>query len=705
YVREMRLLQETRISALSETRLGIEGHNWLRQLVQNTRDGDYVAMDGPPQALEAAIIGELQFFRKHNIVPVFVFNGLPVSRKDQRPFAKDDHRPAFRNAAWEAYWQGNIEQAQRSWSTSSPHAQGDMVPYVMQILQAQGAECMRAPYSSWAQLAYLYRHEAQPIHAVYASLDVLMFDVDRVVTAISASKASFTWIQRDSLLTKCGISAEQLLDMCILAGFDWCPTFPALVSDIGFSFKAAVDAVVAYRTGFNAVQMLGDCAPSYSDSFLRAYCTVRYHIVLHLDGSVGPLNAEYAPNDLHDIIGYRLPTAAYQLLARGIVHPPVLNMLVSGSWLEFAPADNGESAEYRGMVTGWERSLYQQQCAALCATFGSFYRQRKITMQTWFEPQTELVLHDSKPPAKPERTQRKVEVRGGGIDADTAPTPAAVLERASALLSPRPSADGSFSAAAPTVSSAVLVSALRDLGFVSRAGEHTPLGAALGAGMRALGSKQDALPSLQWAAVQAAILLGQGVLSGDKWSVAYEDEHAPAGGSDESVQKHIRFVSRIATLAPPCERSGPWRLAFSRDLLAFSSVARLVQKAIATSIDTSCLVFAAGETGGVSAIDVAQLLELNNGVPLECASSDASGLLVQALLVEHARSGKGSWRRVLDAAGESIVDAAQTVRSAACLVDVVVAMACEQSSGVDKGVVADLKAARDWALPALSAAQ
>ncbi|KAJ2220479.1 hypothetical protein IWW45_009092, partial [Coemansia sp. RSA 485] len=681
------------------------GHNWLRQLVHNTRDGDFVAMDGPPQALEAAIVGELQFFRKHSIEPVFVFNGLPVSRKDQRPFAKDDHRPAFRNAAWDAYWQGNGEQAQRGWATSSPHAQGDMVPFVMQVLQANGAECMRAPYSSWAQLAYLYRHETQPIHAVYASLDVLMFDVDRVVTAVSASKASFSWIQRDALLTKCGIGADQLLDMCILAGFDWCPTFPPLVSDIGFSFKAAVDAVAAYRTGFNAVQMLGDSAPSYSDSFLRAYCTVRYHIVLHLDGTVGPLNAEYAPNDLHDIIGYRLPTAAYHLLARGIVHPPVLNMLVSGCWLEFAPADNGESAEYRRMITGWERSLYQRQCAALCETFGSFYRQRKITMQTWFEPHAELVLHDSKPPAKSDRPHR-IDVRAGLSGTDAVLTPAAALDRASALVGPQPPADASSSSASSpsSASAAALVSVLCDLGFVSQTGQHTPLGAALSAGMRALGPKPDASPWLQWAVVEAAILLSQGALTGNRWSVAYDDDHAPAGGSDAAVQKHVRLLSRIATLVAPCQRSGSWKLAFSRDVLAFNSAARLVQKAISTCVDAACLVRAASDAHGVTTADTTQLLELKGGLPIECASSDASGLLVQALLVEYSRGSSGCWKRVLDAAGDSLVEPALTVRAAARLVDAVLAVACEQGSGVDRGVVADLKAARDWAQPAFSEA-
>ncbi|KAJ1850309.1 hypothetical protein LPJ57_008180, partial [Coemansia sp. RSA 486] len=95
---------------------------------------------------------------------------------------------------------------------------------------------------------------------------------------------------------------------------------------------------------------------------------------------------------------------------------------------------------------------------------------------------------------------------------------------------------------------------------------------------------------------------------------------------------------------------------------------------------------------------------LKGGLPIECASSDASGLLVQALLVEYARGSSGCWKRVLDAAGDSLVEPALTVRAAARLVDAVLAVACEQGSGVDRDVVADLKAARDWAQPAFSEA-
>ncbi|KAJ1946242.1 hypothetical protein GGF37_001282 [Kickxella alabastrina] len=709
YVRELRLMQDTRVSALGDTRLGIEGHSWLRQLMSNTRDGDNVAMDGLPHALEAAIVSELQFFCKHNITPIFVFNGLSVARKDMRPFAKDDHRPAFRNSAWEAYSKKHTEQAQRGWSTSSPHAQSDMIPFVMQVLQANGAEFMRAPYSSWGQLAYLYKHESQPIHAVYSSLDMLMFDVDRIITAFNHSKATFTWIQREHLLNKCGVTSEQVLDMCILAGFDWCQTFPALVTDIGFSFKSAVDATRAYRTGFNAIQMIGDHTngrlSSYNDSFLRAYCTVKYHIVMYLDGTVGPLNAEFAPNDLHDIIGYRLPTAAYQLLAQGIVNPPVLNMLVSGSWLEFAPADNGEAAEYRKLITEWERSIYRQQCAALCGCMGPFYKQRKITMLSWFDPQSELVLNEAKAAKYSGQNAQQAAsqplqllLQAGQAAGSASISIEGVLASSKELLLPPANKASSADTDADRGAAGMLLSVLADMGFVARNGQHTPLGSALGAGLRALNAKA---PLKQWAVVEAAVLLSQGLLTGDKWSVAYEDEQSPVG-KDAQQQKFVRIISRIAMLVPCCERKGPWRLAYNRDLLAFGSAVRLVQKVAANCMDSACLIQAIAATGEAPREWTAWLLKLKAEAPVECASSAASGLLVHALLADYVRSGPGSWARIQECAGDSIVAAQQVVRDASSLVDAVLAMAKEQGSGVGKGFAADLKAARDWVQPIFS---
>ncbi|KAJ2374710.1 hypothetical protein H4S02_008457 [Coemansia sp. RSA 2611] len=694
FFRELKLTQEARIGVLAETRLGIEGHNWLRQLMLNTRDGEPAAMGGVPLALEAEIVKELHFFQSNNITPIFVFNGLPVARRDGRGFVKDDHRPAYRHAAWEQYWQGHTEQALRGWSTSSPQALADTVPFVMQVLQAHGAEFMRAPYSSWAQLAYMYQHESQPIHAVYSSLEMLMFDVDRVVTSVNHSRATFGWIQRDNMLGKCGITANQVLDMCILAGCDWCPTFPPLLGDIGFSFKSAVDVTRQYRSGFNAIQAMADHpgvrAANYSDSFLRAYCTVKYHIVLRLDGSVGPLNAEFAPNDLHDIIGYRLPTAAYHLLAQGAVQPPILNMLVSGTWLEFSPPDNGESEEYRHLVTQWESDVLRQQCRLLCTSLGTFFSQRKIALQSWFDPQSEVVLHDSK------STKLSVKFSAAGTAAgakDGGVSVSSVLERSRQLLG---AGAGSGCRAAE-----LLAWVLQSLQLVAADGQHTPLGRVLGVGLRALHGSTGPQPAqpLQWAVVTAAVLLDRGLLSGKVWSVAYEDQQRPTG--DAKQEQFARAIARIATLVPPGTRRGPWKLAYNRDLLAFCSAARLVQKAVNSSADAACLIGAAG-SGAEPASESTQsellpLLRARRTMPLECATSDATGLLAHALLTDYARSGVGCWGRIQAAAEEGLVNAQQALRDAWSVAGAVRAMAKARG-----GTNTDIIDACDWAQAAFN---
>ncbi|KAJ2416501.1 hypothetical protein GGI10_000922 [Coemansia sp. RSA 2530] len=718
YVRELKLSQETRISALAETRLGIEGHNWIRQLLLNTRDGDAVAMGGLPGTLEADIIKEVEFLRKNNITPIVVFSGLHVARKDGRAFSKDDARPANRNKSWELYWQKHTEQAQRGWAAAAAQVQGDMVPFVMHVLQELGVETMRAPYSSWGQLAYLYKHEAQAVHAVYASLDMLMFDVDRVVTSVSSAKSTFSWVQREHLLSKCGVTGEQVVDICILAGFDWCPTFPGLVNESGFSFKFAVDAVLQYGSGFNVIQMYGDQpgvvgSTSYSDSFLRAHCIVRYHIVLLADGSVGPLNSEYAPNDLHDIIGYRVPTVMYQLMAQGVIQPAVVQMMVSGAWLEFPPADNGDAKEYQRLVTEWERDVLGRQCARLSKSMGPFFAQRKVSLQAWFEPQTEAVLQSG--------TSANGSGAGASKTAAVMPIPAkafaavfkgkpvslgGVLENSEKLArgggggadNESPSSDGDQAYAE------VLLSVAEDLGLTGSTGQHTRAGQAAVAAMRALQRNgKRATAALEWAALAGAILLSQGVLSGDKWSVAYEDEQCPAG-SDAQQQKHIRWLSRIAALvgvgADAGLRGGQWSLELNRDVLAFSSAARLVLKAASASADSACVGLAQAGTSAwgnvASAPDagaVARVRDLRAQVPLECAASAASGLVAHAALAGLASGRKGA---IAGVQGAALVLGDAWALSAAVL-------AAAEALGAT-AAASELRSARTWAEPVLKRA-
>ncbi|KAJ2341135.1 hypothetical protein IWW50_006561, partial [Coemansia erecta] len=241
---------------------------------------------------------------------------------------------------------------------------------------------------------------------------------------------------------------------------------------------------------------------------------------------------------------------------------------------------------------------------------------------------------------------------------------------------------------------------LQSLGFTAPSGKHTALGSTLSAGLRALQSSSRERPAepLQWAVVAAAVLLGQGLLTGEKWSVAYESEHSPVG--DARQQRFIRIVSRIATLVPPGARRGPWKLGYSRDLLAFSSAARLVQKAVGSSADAALLIGAVVRGGeGLVPEHTQQLQELRRTMPVECTTSDATGLLAHALLVDYVRSGAGCWGRIQAAAEESMGGARQALRDAWSVVGAVQAMA-KAHGDADK----DIGDACSWAQTAFAEA-
>lgn len=87
------------------------------------------------------------------------------------------------------------------------------------------------------------------------------------------------------------------------------------------------DLIKQHKTGFNAVQAFSDdpavSKSNYIDVFCRTRCAVKYHLVIHDDGEVRPLNIEHAPNDIHEFIGYRLPDELYYYLMRGLIGPQV----------------------------------------------------------------------------------------------------------------------------------------------------------------------------------------------------------------------------------------------------------------------------------------------------------------------------------------------------------------------------------------------
>lgn len=273
----------------------------------------------------------------------------------------------------------------------------DLLHVVFEALDDHKINYMRAPYSAWAQLAYLKRHPRQYITAVVGGSELLMFDVDKIISSIDFQRGKFSWISKKAVLADLGLNDEQFLDVCIFAGFEYCTTFPPL-QEMSFTFKSTLELIKQYKSGFNAAQSYADhpevSRMNYTSMFCRTRCAVKYHIILTEDGRTEPLNLEDAPNDIHEFIGYRLPEEVYRLLSQNLISPQVINNLISGNLTETSPLSNGETLEYRRLLTRL-LDLRTLSLALLTRELHPFYQQRRVTSVHWFEPHIEhLMPHD-----------------------------------------------------------------------------------------------------------------------------------------------------------------------------------------------------------------------------------------------------------------------------------------------------------------------
>ncbi|KAI9139372.1 hypothetical protein BKA69DRAFT_668306 [Paraphysoderma sedebokerense] len=204
---------------------------------------------------------------------------------------------------------------------------------VFDILDENGVEFLRSPYGNLAQLSYFVNHPRGYVHAVWCSTDLLMYNVDKVITSIDFERNSFKFIDKQALLNSLQITDEQFLDICLLAGDpNLITTFPPMSSpgegsQLSFSWANIMDLIRTYGSGFNIAQAWAEhptvAKSNYIDTFCRTRASVKHHIILSDDGQIEPLNKEYAPSDMHEVIGYRLPDEIYYYLSVGLISPQV----------------------------------------------------------------------------------------------------------------------------------------------------------------------------------------------------------------------------------------------------------------------------------------------------------------------------------------------------------------------------------------------
>ncbi|TIA87371.1 hypothetical protein E3P99_03205 [Wallemia hederae] len=419
FIHDKKLSKTTSLSALRDTRLGIEVQTYLNRLFadNNTKEPLVAAMGGHPLALMTHIESDLRLLEKWHIKPVFIFNGLQPSRKMRSGYS--DPKATVRSNAWSAYEQGRIDDANNSFGQRQNAFQPDLLRLIHKLFRQRHVDFLTAPYVAWPQLVYLLSHPKSYIHAIFGATEHLLYpQADKIITSIDLNRGTFNWIPKRSLLNELRLSEDQFFDVGLLAGVDICPTFPP--ANHNFDFKQIVETVRHAKSGWAAVQNFiqtqqsnGHDSSYYVDQYQKAVIILKFSFVLSAEeGRILPLplaipppppqpalSSADVPSDLGDVFSPRLPDEVYFHLCRGLVGPWAINTLAQGGFQEMPPLCNGETHDYKNFVKDYiTESNFGPRAVAIAliaSALHPFWRNRQVHAHYYFHGQSTLVPHNS----------------------------------------------------------------------------------------------------------------------------------------------------------------------------------------------------------------------------------------------------------------------------------------------------------------------
>lgn len=277
------------------------------------------------------------------------------------------------------------------------------------------------------QLAYLSRGPNPVVDAVYGPSEILMFDLEKLVTKIETEPAQFFWLTKQTCQEELGrLNNDQFLDFCLLLGSPFLRAFPLFENT---SFPGKLPSVRDALPMFNAAgrSALTLCAQfetesrireyQYADRYKQAWMIVKHHVYMDIDGRVGPLNPETVSSDMHELIGQRLPEELYFYLARGVLGPDIPNQLTSGEVRISLPLGAEDTEVYRHLVADTLTPIRTQSIGLLANSLHRFYQTKVIRIRPWFDENSERTINLKTTPSVKETIQ-SWRISGSQLPAD-----------------------------------------------------------------------------------------------------------------------------------------------------------------------------------------------------------------------------------------------------------------------------------------------
>eukprot|EP00397_Hematodinium_sp_SG-2012_P003551 GEMP01003559.1.p1 GENE.GEMP01003559.1~~GEMP01003559.1.p1 ORF type:complete len:746 (+),score=145.90 GEMP01003559.1:519-2756(+) len=387
HLHDQNMIHTGKLSDIHGLRIGIDAVFWLRS-IQALKDPFADALGGVPPGIFGYVDKELDQFKTASITPIFVFQGMAPPPQQLYLANRMDQQT---DMAWNFLAKGLKSDAQKCFAVSTSRINSDFVYFIFHHLKNRGYECFQAPYFAGSQLAH-FALEGM-LHAVFGPPGLLLYGVPKILIALDFAKDSFDWLDLSFILSTWDMQLNQFIDACILAGTDYCLTYPYLnqTADRGsrFNFDAAV-FIIKQLPLINWLQAFptDDMRNDHVDGYCVCKVLLHHSPVLHVhDQAVRPLSRNPSrgfrgegpdiPHDFASIMGEKLPDALYLLMCKGIISSKLPQALAKGEWTD-KTQPLVDTQEFRQLLADLQQ--YREKALGLVARHlhPNFWRKRII---------------------------------------------------------------------------------------------------------------------------------------------------------------------------------------------------------------------------------------------------------------------------------------------------------------------------------------
>jgi hypothetical protein len=600
------LVHQGKLDKLKGQRVGVDAVFWLRS-IQALKDPFADALGGIPPGIFGFVDKELDLFKRYNIVPLFVFQGVAPGPQHSMFVSRMDQQMEL---AWTHLARGQKSEAQKCFAVSTSRINGDFVYFIFHHLRQKGYEVLQAPYFAGAQLAHFA--EQGVIASVFGPPGLLLYGVNHVVIHIDFSKQTFDWVDLQSVLEKWQISRDQFVDACMLAGTEYCLTYPYL--NLGhfqpaapgrFNFDAAVFIIkqaplINWMQAFPTEEMKND----HVDGYCTCKVLVQNSPVLHLaDHGIRPLGTTpQVPYDFSTIMGEKLPNVLYYLMLNGIMSHKLPQALAKGEWTDKSQP-LVDTAEFRALLK--DLTDYRQVALGLIAQhLHASFQKKQILFKAFWDPHTvrqgtpatadklppdaRIVTPCIKPTLKWEIRAEQVrdEMKRQGCECVDfkfcLQWHCHEFENDGPLIPNPPQGKQWCSNDSNALAALVHFQLLEHLELIADDGGMTVLGNVL----------KDTPRSLQESTLVALELMKFGVLSSEPFDAAQPDRPfpEPVNYPAQPLQPRMKamlLLSRVMSLVPMKLKNDMWNADVNFDLAAFHSLVRILKRTLRQLVEAS----------------------------------------------------------------------------------------------------------------------